>query len=271
MTAQLDALLADAIANDYEEGQERKIGTSRVIAAIISATAVTFMLGVAIVDTRSNASSNNSTKSALVSRIQEISGRVSSLELNVQQANRDLQVAEQAKLAGTSLGSQAGARLDQLRNAAGFTDVTGKGVRVTLDDAPLDGTLPDTVTEPGKVVDGDLQMVINGLWQAGATAISVNGHRLTSSSAVRGAGQAILVDYRPLVRPYEITAIAPNADRLAIRFRENQGGLLLEELEANYGLRWQIQTVGEVTLPAATNSNSSLGDISLTENIGGTP
>lgn len=259
MTAQLDALLADAITNDYEAGQERKIGTSRVIAAIIGATGVTFMLGVALIDTRSNASANQSTKQALVSRIQETSGRVSSLELNVQQANRDLQSAEQAKLAGTSLGAQAQQRLEQLRIAAGFSDVIGKGVRVTLDDAPTDTTLPDTVTESGKVVDGDLQMVINGLWKAGATAISVNGHRLTSTSAVRSAGQAILVDYRPLVRPYEITAIGANADRLAIRFRENQGGLYLEELEANYGLRWQLETIGEVTLPAATNGNTTSG------------
>ena len=43
----------------------------------------------------------------------------------------------------------------------------------------------------------DLQIVVNGLWDAGAEAISVNGQRLTSKSAIRFAGQAILVNYRP--------------------------------------------------------------------------
>ncbi len=255
MTAQLDALLADAIAADYEQGQERKIGTSPIIATIAGATIVTFMLGVAIVDSRSNSSVNQSTKSALVSRIAEADARVGSLESQVAQANRDFQAAEQAKLAGTSLGVQAQTRLEQLRVASGFTEVSGLGVSVTLDDAIADELIPDAALQSGRVVDSDIQMVVNGLWQAGALAISVNEHRLTGTSAIRAAGEAILVDYRPLVRPYKITAIGKNADALAGRFRENQGGLLLEQLELRYGVVWELETIGQVTLPAATNQN----------------
>lgn len=260
MTAQLDALFADAIASDFEQGQERKIGTSPIIATIAGATAVAFMLGVAIVDSRSNSSVNQSTKSALITRINEVDSRVNSLELQVAGANRDLQAAEQAKLAGTSLGTQAQVRLEQLRVAAGFTEVTGLGVSVTLDDAIEDTLIPEAALQAGRVVDSDLQMVVNGLWQAGATAVSVNDHRITSSSAIRSAGEAILVDYRPLVRPYKVVAIAKNADALAGRFRENQGGLLLEQLELRFGVVWELETIGQVTLPAATN-----------QNIGGTP
>jgi uncharacterized protein YlxW (UPF0749 family) len=57
------------------------------------------------------------------------------------------------------------------------------------------------------------------------------------------------------VRPYKITAIGKNADALAGRFRENQGGLLLEQLELRYGVVWELETIGQVTLPAATNQN----------------
>ena len=46
----------------------------------------------------------------------------------------------------------------------------------------------------------DLQIVVNGLWASGAEAVSVNGQRLTSKAAIRFAGQAILVNYRPLTR-----------------------------------------------------------------------
>lgn len=257
MTAQLDALLADAIAPDYELGQERKIGTSRVIAAIFGATVVTFMLGVAVVDARTNESGNKSTHDALLGRISDTTARVNAVEQDMLQASKDLQAAEQAKLAGTSLGSQAQIRLEQLRKAAGFTEVSGLGIAVTLNNSQVDSAIPNSATVSGSVVDSDLQMVVNGLWQAGATAIAINDHRLTSNSAIRSAGQAILVDYRPLVPPYRVVAIAKNADALAGRFRDNQAGLYLEELEARYGILWTLETLGQVTLPAAVDSGGN--------------
>jgi uncharacterized protein YlxW (UPF0749 family) len=258
MTAQLDALLADAMSSDYAAGQERKIGTSKVLAAIAGSTLVTFMIGVAIVDAQSNASDVKTTKAALIKRIQDTTARVDWLEEDVNKAAKDLQSAQQAKLAGTSLGLQAQQRLEQLQIGAGFTEVTGLGVQVTLDDAVKSKT--SNSVEVSRVVDSDLQMVINGLWQAGATAIAINDHRLTSSSAIRSAGAAILVDYRPLVRPYKVVAIGKNDDALAGRFRENQAGMLLEELETKYGVIWGLETLGKVTLPAATSNL-----------IGGTP
>lgn len=257
MTAQLDALLADAIAPDYELGQERKIGTSRVIAAIFGATVVTFMLGVAVVDARTNASGNKATHDALIGRISDTTARVNAVEQEMLQASKDLQAAEQAKLAGTSLGSQAQTRLEQLRKAAGFTEVSGLGIAVTLNNSQVDSVIPNSATVTGSVVDSDLQMVVNGLWQAGATAIAINDHRLTSNSAIRSAGQAILVDYRPLVPPYRVLAVAKNADALAGRFRENQAGLYLEQLEARYGILWTLETLGQVTLPAAVDSGGN--------------
>ena len=257
MTAQLDALLADAIAPDYELGQERKIGTSRVIAAIFGATVVTFMLGVAVVDARTNATGNRSTLDALISRISDTTARVNAVEQEMLQASKDLQAAEQAKLAGTSLGAQAQIRLEQLRKAAGFTEVSGLGIAVTLNNSQVDSAIPNSATITGSVVDSDLQMVVNGLWQAGASAIAINDHRLTSNSAIRSAGQAILVDYRPLVPPYKVVAIAKNADALAGRFRDNQAGIYLEQLEARYGILWTIETLGQVTLPAAVDSEGN--------------
>jgi uncharacterized protein YlxW (UPF0749 family) len=109
------------------------------------------------------------------------------------------------------------------------------------------------VNEPGKIVDRDLQIVVNGLWQAGATDIAINGRRLTPTSAIRSAGEAILVNYRPLIPPYVVSAIGPDANQIIGRFREGTAGLLLEELEATYGVFWELQTVGEVTLPAAAS------------------
>ena len=57
------------------------------------------------------------------------------------------------------------------------------------------------------MLDIDLQILVNGLWESGAEAISINGHRLSNLTAIRGAGDAITVDYRSLTRPYQIEAI----------------------------------------------------------------
>jgi uncharacterized protein YlxW (UPF0749 family) len=60
-----------------------------------------------------------------------------------------------------------------------------------------------------------------------------------------------LVNYRPLSTPFVVVAVGADPNQIAGLFRENAAGLLLEQLEAQYGVIWELQTVGEVTLPAA--------------------
>lgn len=257
--ASLDALLADALASDYAETQGDNHGKLGVVFVAGATTIVTLVLGMALAQTRIQAAENQTTRTALVERVRAADGRVAALETQVAGAQQDLLSAEQANLAGTSLGQQAQEKLIRLRAAAGFTPMSGNGVQVTLDDAPVDATVPSDAQQPGRVVDRDLQQVVNGLWQAGATGIAINGRRLTASSAIRAAGDAILVDYRPLLPPYNLVAIGPDASQVSGKFRENQGGLLLEELEARYGVIWELQTIGQTTLPAAGSSNTTGG------------
>ncbi|MEO6143189.1 MAG: DUF881 domain-containing protein, partial [Dermatophilaceae bacterium] len=81
-------------------------------------------------------------------------------------------------------------------------------------------------------------------------AISVNGHRLTARAAIRFAGEAILVDYRPLVRPYAITAIG-DPGSLGVEFAGNDGGSYLQSLKVNYKIRGDITEHETVTVPGA--------------------
>ena len=89
---------------------------------------------------------------------------------------------------------------------------------------------------------------MNGLWDAGAEAISINGHRLTSRAAIRSAGAAILVDYRPLTRPYVITAIG-DPGSLGVEFADNSGGSYLQSLTNNYQIGGKIQNRTSVVVP----------------------
>lgn len=255
--ASLDALLADALTSDYTNtAPNQDQGRFRVIFIAGAATLVTLVLGMAIAQTQIQANENSITRDALVERVHAADRRVQQLEVTVLTAQNDLKNAEAAALAGTSLGEQARARLDRLRIATGQTEVVGDGVTVTIDDAPLD-PLTNDQSQPGKVIDRDLQMIVNGLWQAGATDVAINGRRITPTSAIRSAGEAILVNYRPMSPPYVVSAIGPDADQLAGRFRDNPAGLLLEQLEAQYGVIWELQRVGNITLPPASSTSKN--------------
>lgn len=260
LDASLDALLADALTSDYHAPSGHKSrSTIGIVAMSITSVVLAFLLALALTQTRNSQSESALTRQALIDRVQIADHRVAALENVVTQAQIDLETAEQAVLSGTSLGTLAQARLAKVRAAAGYSDVTGPAIDLLIDDATVDPTAPIDSNQPGKVQDRDLQFVVNGLWQSGATAITINNRRLTGTSAIRAAGEAILVDYRPLKPPYRIVAVAPDADALAGLFRENAAGLLLEELQARYGVVWDLGTIREVTLKAATSNSSTSG------------
>ena len=142
---------------------------------------------------------------------------------------------------GTTASAGPAADLDRLSQLAGLTAVMGPGVVVTVDDAPAPspGAEDGGSDDLGQVLDVDLQEVVNGLWEAGAQAVSINGHRITSLSAIRGAGSAVLVDYRPLARPYVVMSIGPTSMERA--FKSGQAGEDLADLHSGYGIRFDVE------------------------------
>lgn len=255
--ASLDALISDALMSDYQQEQPpiEHPGSMRLL-AVLSAALVALILALAVNFVRENANQTDLTRTELVKRVQAADDRVSTLEKQAKQAQRDYEAAQQAKLSGTSLGQQAAARLEKLSGAVGFTEVSGNGIELLVDDAPVDATAPNDAITPGQVQDRDLQLVVNGLWQSGATAIAINDRRISATTAIRAAGEAILVNYRPLVPPYSVKAIAPNADKLAAKFRDGSAALLLEQLQERYGVVWELNTIGKTTIPAAPTGNN---------------
>lgn len=137
------------------------------------------------------------------------------------------------------------AKLAQLELAAGTTTVTGPGMIITVDDAD------DSGSSSGRLLDVDLRQAVNGLWLAGAEAVAINGHRITSLAAIRGAGDAITVDYRSLVRPYVISAIGDPATFPA-RWATSSGASWLNYLKQNYHVRYDAVESDLVTLPAGS-------------------
>jgi uncharacterized protein YlxW (UPF0749 family) len=140
---------------------------------------------------------------------------------------------------------------------SGAVAVHGPGVKLVVNDAKEattggDGNPRETngFSDTGRVRDRDMQRVINGLWESGAEAVSINGQRLTALSAIRAAGDAILVDNKPLVPPYTVLAVG-DGKRLSTRFQNSADGLYLHALQENYGIRTAISTEDDVRLAAA--------------------
>ena len=145
-------------------------------------------------------------------------------------------------LSNTSSGAALQQQLDALELQTGAIAVTGPGIKAVVDDAK-------DADKEGRLLDVDLQQLVNGLWTAGAEAISVNGHRLTSLTAIRGAGSAITVDYSSLTPPYTVLAIGDTATMPA-RFAQSSGGQWVQYLVSNFDVRMTITTEESLLVPA---------------------
>ena len=138
------------------------------------------------------------------------------------------------------------AQLQQDAVAGGVVPVAGPGLRVVLTDADPAVVGPDD-DGMGLVLDHDLQILVNGLWAAGAEAVTVNGERITSTTAIRSAGAAVLVDSTALSGPYTVEAIGDSAT-MQTRLARLGAGQHLASL-AQYGIQVRMSAERELELP----------------------
>lgn len=147
--------------------------------------------------------------------------------------------------------------IEALRASAGMTPVTGRALRVTLDDAPLresDDPLWQTLTPNDVIVhQSDVDAVINALWRGGAEAITVMDQRLISTSSVQCVGNTLLLNGRVYSPPYVITAVGP--------IKQMRTSLWDDAAVADYrawaqavGLGYELVRIPEHTIPAYEGS-----------------
>lgn len=101
--------------------------------------------------------------------------------------------------------------LDKAKLLAGLTDVQGEGVVITIEDSQTIDS--DLTIEAGLVHDTDITAILTELKAAGVEALSVNGQRIISTSAIRCVGPTIQVNSVKVASPFYIKAIG-NADYL---------------------------------------------------------
>lgn len=177
---------------------------------------------------------------------------ISSREDQVARLERDLRAL---RVAVEAQVLSAGRETVEERAAADAAQVLGlQAGAAALDGPGLEVVLSDSERVPGpsedaslyRVHDVDLQLVVNALLSLGAEAVAVNGQRVVATTAIRGAGETILVNFRPLVPPYVVSAIGVSAPP----FLEHPDARRLTRWEDLFGLGFRVTPLEHVRVPA---------------------
>ncbi|OKJ70162.1 hypothetical protein AMK30_28690 [Streptomyces sp. CB02460] len=252
MEHSLDDGYAEAAARREAEGRAgmpRTLKAKLGLAACLVLAALVVTLGAA--QARVTAPVLAKEKQELIDRIDAETDAADTLESQVEEVRDDVS-SRQRK----ALQEHGGDQAELVALLSGATSVHGPGLKVVVDDAEdtdQGGGGPRETSgfsDTGRVRDRDMQRVVNGLWESGAEAIAINGQRLTALSAIRAAGDAILVDNKPLVPPYSVLAVG-DGKKLAAAFKDSADGRYLQALKDSFDIRTAISVQEKLSLPAA--------------------
>ena len=264
MTNTLDESYAEAAARRAgaaqggrgdSSGQPDAGGWARRATAVFLLLALGLVTGTAAAQVRHRAAAARTLRAELVDEVHRRTADSDALAAQAARLRREVGALQDTALRASGAGAAVVQQLADLQAATGIGPVTGPGLVVRLDDAP---TTADADADAdrggqvasGRVLDRDLQVAVNGLWAAGAEAVAINGLRLSGLTAIRSAGEAILVDYRPLSPPYTLRAIGDPGE-LEARFADSAAGRRLATLASAYGLQLVIRRSDKQTLAGA--------------------
>lgn len=244
----LESLFSDHLDPGYQAAADRRAVTgkqrpprpgqrSRLIYLAGGLTVVGLVLGIAAATTQDQAAGTNQARTGLRQDIDGAQRKQSALVV------QESSLAAQIRSAQSSLG--AGGPLQKVRQLeaqGGQTVVTGPGLTVVIDGSTAN-------SGAGNILDSDIQLLVNGLWASGAEAIAIGGVRLSTTSSIRQAGSAILVDNRPVFFPLSIEAVG-DPSSLHVKFVDTVGFGRFQTFVSLYGIRFDVSAQAALTLPA---------------------
>lgn len=257
----LMALIRDPLDPGYAVAAARRGagGSGAERGQRVMAAAGSFVIGIVLVVAYSHEHRGAPRRAALhgelVSQVQQAEQLNDDLEARAQKLAEDVRKARDAANPG---GPDAAAALADLEVSAGALAVTGPGLSVSLADSSTprsDPTGGGRSGVPGSyptglIGDRELRSVVNTLWAGGAEAMAINGVRLTVTSAIRFAGEVVLVDFRPITSPYRVEAVG-DPEGLAVTFADSEVASALRTLDAVGQLDFDFSSEPRLDLPAA--------------------
>lgn len=246
----LTLITQQSLDGDYLDAAERRAAGAprpprgrphRVAAVVIAVFGV--LVSTAFMQTSRNADVDTASRESLIRRIETQSERVARQQQRAATLRGRTVALERSTTRLTSDQQAALVRNRRLQVRTGFVGVVGPGLRIVITE------LADADRNQ-EVQDSDLALLANGLWEAGAEAIAINGQRLTAQSAIRTSGVPIQVNGVGIGPPYTVEAIG-DTRTLEAQLFDTTTGLAFAGLAADFGFTYAIDTVDELALPAA--------------------
>ncbi len=177
----------------------------------------------------------------------------------LQQQTKALQAQVDA-LSQAVHGDQMGglqSSLSKLEVPAGLRGRRGPGIEVTLDDAPRGEPVP-TGTDPNLLLvhQQDIQAVANALWSGGAEGISLQGHRIISTTGIKCVGNTVVLQGIPYAPPYRIVAVGNRAQMFQALMTSPEVHNYRDYVPPPYNLGWSVRQSGDLTVPGYTGAIS---------------
>lgn len=145
---------------------------------------------------------------------------------------------------------------DKLQGPASVEPVRGAGITVLLSDAPTD-KLEEALNDPDLdlqrflVHQQDIQAVVNALWAGGATAVTIQGQRIVSTTGIKCTGSAVQLQGVPYPQPYTIQAVGnPVALTSSVEVDPDVAAYRYDASLPDIGLGFAMQTEADVEAPA---------------------
>lgn len=139
------------------------------------------------------------------------------------------------------------------QDVAGFEEVHGDGLTVTLADAPDE--LREDAPDISRLLvhQQDIQAVVNAMWNAGARAITIQGQRVITTTGIKCAGNSVELHGIPYAQPYVITGIG-DPDTLRAGIQSSPYLQLYREDAENPDIQvgWSVEEEHDITAPAYT-------------------
>jgi uncharacterized protein YlxW (UPF0749 family) len=173
---------------------------------------------------------------------------------DLEQRVRDLD-AEVAALAAGVKGvnvKRFKRRVAELKDPAGLTPRSGPGITVTLSDAPEE-VINSTRREINLLVvhQQDIQAVVNAMWKGGASAVTVQGQRIVSTTGIKCEGNSVQLQGVPYPQPYVIQAVGDQAALVdAIEQDDYLEVYRGQASDPEISVGWDLETESVVTAPA---------------------
>jgi uncharacterized protein YlxW (UPF0749 family) len=143
-------------------------------------------------------------------------------------------------------------KVDALADPAGLRAREGEGIKVTLSDAP------DDVTDAASgdlnllvVHQQDIQAVVNAMWNGGATAVTIQGQRVVSTTGIKCEGNSVVLQGQPYPQPYVIEAVGDVGDLTGSIYDDRYLQVYREQSDdPDIQVGWELDVEDEVKAPA---------------------